>query len=155
MLDRGARGGEPPLAPRANYPLPLLHHHHYHHHRHHDHNYHVDYNDHINDHNDHNNHLNDNIAQANLVIIYILYNILFYTLSSSLTCPWTHGHDQLIIITTKLAILHILHLLFWMMIIFSDHFVFPAVDCCLLAENNCPVREVYITHGSQQLASFD
>ena len=71
VLDRGARGGEPPLAPRANYPLPLLHHHHNHH------NYHDDYNDLINDnndhndHNDHNNHLNDNIAQANLVIIYI------------------------------------------------------------------------------------
>ena len=78
VLDRGARGGEPPLAPRANYPLPLLHHHHYHHHHHHhDHNYHDDYNDLIidnndhNDHNDHNNHLKDNIAQANLVIICI------------------------------------------------------------------------------------
>ena len=85
VLDRGARGGEPPLAPRANYPLPLLHHHHYHHHRHHDHNYHDDYNDLINDnndhndHNDHNNHLNDNIAQANLVIIYIYYIISSFT----------------------------------------------------------------------------
>ena len=29
------------------------------------------------------------------------------------------------------------------------------VDCWLLAENNCLVREVYITLGRQQLASSD